>query len=99
MRPSRFGCSPGTYGDRSWTTALQKRLMAYQPRDGSEHTRIRQPWAKAPPPTPPHASMTRGPLDLATLANRTRLLRTPWRRSFWVGAASTFLHHEVIGGA
>src|SRR5260363_299906 len=31
MRPSIFGCSPGTYGDRLWTTELQKRLMIRDP--------------------------------------------------------------------
>jgi hypothetical protein len=26
-KPSSLGCSPGTYGDRLWTTELKKRLM------------------------------------------------------------------------
>src|SRR6516225_4039294 len=36
--PSSFGCSPGTYGDRLWTTELQKRLMICDP--ATDHIKV-----------------------------------------------------------
>src|SRR5262245_20965701 len=46
--PSRFGCSPGTYGDRPWTTGLQKRLMICDPTAELVTVGHARSWRKSP---------------------------------------------------
>src|SRR6266496_3637827 len=48
--PSSFGCSPGTYGDRLWTTELQKRLMICDPTADLITVEYAKPWRKARSP-------------------------------------------------